>query len=367
MGFYQELKNIHTLAFYQDEVNEIEINNAINADVVSFQQFQYLLSVKVDSVLEKVAQKANVITTRHFGKTIQIYAPLYISNYCVNQCVYCGFKENQNIQRLQLSSSQICGSANVLTDMGINQILVLTGDAPHKSTLKYTAESCRLLRSYFDSISIEIPALDILGYKTMVDSGVDGLTIYQETYQETDYQKLHLKGPKKDFEFRLKAPQVACEAGIRKINIGCLLGLSDWRKDVSMLGAHASWLQKQFPGVELSVSLPRIRPEAGGFVPHCVVSDRELVQAIIALRCFLPGVGITISTRESAQFRDHILPLGVTKMSAGSVTSVGGYEKSKQESAAQFEISDSRSIAKFTENIKRNGYQPVFKDWQPIN
>ena len=222
-----------------------------------------------------------------------------------------------------------------------------------------------MLRDYFSSISVEIYSLTEDEYRELIDEGVDGLTIYQEVYDEDIYEKLHLKGPKKDYLFRLEAPERALSAGMRMVNIGALLGLNDWRKEVFFAGLHAKYLQHNFPEAEISISIPRIRPQVSGFEAASKVTDRNLVQIITALRVFLPRVGITLSTREGEFLRDHLLGLGITRMSAGSTTKVGGHtlEAGSIEDPEQFKIADNRSIGNIKEMLTSKGYQPVFKDW----
>ena len=223
-----------------------------------------------------------------------------------------------------------------------------------------------LFRSkYFPSVSIEIYAMETDEYAALVKSGVDGLTIYQETYDETLYATLHPRGPKKDFRYRLDAPERGCQAGMRVVNVGALLGLGDWRRDAFITGMHGAYLQDRYPNVDISVSLPRMRPHAGEFQPQSIVSDRDMVQTMLAMRIFLPRLGITVSTRESAEFRENILPLGVTKMSAGVSTAVGGHSQDGDK-VGQFDISDERSVAEMCAALRERGYQPVFKDWEPI-
>jgi len=247
----------------------------------------------------------------------------------------------------------------------LKHILILTGDARRMADLPYLKSCIKILAEYFTSIAIEIYALEEQEYGELIEAGVDSLTIYQETYNETLYNKLHVKGPKRDYRFRLDAPERACRATMRAVNIGALLGLDEWRREAFLTGLHAHYLQDQYPDVEVSVSLPRLRPHAGNYQPRSQVSDKNLVQIMLALRLFMPRAGITISTREAAVFRDNIIRLGVTKMSAGSSTKVGGHTIAKADTG-QFDISDERTVAEMKTYIEKLGYQPVFKDWQPI-
>lgn len=241
----------------------------------------------------------------------------------------------------------------------------MTGEAPKIAGVDYIKECCEILKSHFTSITIEIFALDTQEYRELVEAGVDGLTLYQETYNEALYKTLHLKGPKKDYRFRLDAPERGCLAGMRTVGIGALLGLDDWRKEAFLTGLHADYLQTRYPEVEISVSLPRIRPHVGSFDPACIVNDYHMVQIMTALRLFLPRCGITVSTRENESFRDNIMGLGVTKMSASSSTVVGGHTQ-KDENVGQFDISDQRNVDQMCLALQQHGFQPVFKDWHPL-
>jgi 2-iminoacetate synthase len=260
---------------------------------------------------------------------------------------------------------EVEAEAKVIASSGLKHILILTGDARKIASIDYLKDCIRILSRFFSSISIEIYALETSEYAELIEAGIDALTIYQETYNSDLYQKLHIKGPKADYRFRLDAPERACIAGIRSVNIGALLGLDDWRMDAFFTGIHAYYLQRFFPEVEVSTSLPRMRPHAGDFQPNNIISDKNLVQFMTAFRLFMPRAGITISTRESEGFRNNILRLGVTKMSAGSSTIVGGHTTSKNDTG-QFDICDHRTVAEMRELIMSQGYQPVFKDWQPI-
>jgi len=327
--------------------------------------FRSLLSASAGSSLEEMASKANELTVRHFGRVIYLYTPLYLSNYCTNQCVYCGFNVKNNLRRRTLTVAEVENEGKLIAETGLRHILVLTGESRQESPVAYIADCVSRLRRYFSSISVEIYPLEASDYETLIKAGADGLTIYQEIYDPVVYDRVHIKGPKKNYQFRLNAPERACLAGMRTVNIGVLLGLGDWRKEVFALGLHARYLQDKYPSTEINVSFPRIRPTLGGFQPEFPVRDRDMVQMILALRLFLPRVGITVSTREKAGFRDNLIRLGVTRMSAGSCTEVGGRLDGGGQDG-QFDISDTRSVAEMKEAILKQGYQPVFKDWVAI-
>jgi 2-iminoacetate synthase len=326
-----------------------------------------LLSPGNASSLEELAQTARELTLKNFGRTIQLYTPIYLSNYCDNRCLYCGFNSNNKITRRALSLEEVEKEARFISSTGLRHILILTGESRSMSPVSYIKDCVGILRKYFSSISIEVYPLTEGEYSLLVGAGVDGLTIYQEAYDETVYSRVHPDGPKSDYRFRLDAPERGARAGMRSVNIGALLGLNDWRSEVFLLGLHAKYLQDSFPDVEIGVSVPRIRPQAGSFKAAYKVSDADLVQIITALRIFLPRLGISISTRESPGLRENLIPLGVTRMSAGSTTCVGGHTiEENAPGAAQFDISDTRSVEEVKKLLERKGYQPVFKDWMQL-
>lgn len=330
------------------------------------EDFLALMSPAAMPFLEEMAQKGSRLTQQHFGRTIHLFTPLYLSNYCANHCVYCGFNTRNDIPRTQLELEQVEEEAKAIASMGLKHLLILTGEARKKASPEYLESCMAVLRKYFPSVSIEIYAMEEDEYARLVKAGVDGLTIYQETYDEELYATLHPRGPKKDFRFRLDAPERGCWAGMRVVNVGALLGLGDWRTDALITGMHAAYLMDKYPDVDISVSLPRMRPHAGEFQPTTIVEDRDMVQFMLALRIFLPRLGITISTRESAEFRENILPLGVTKMSAGVSTEVGGHSQDGDK-VGQFDICDERTVDEMCAALKQRGYQPVFKDWEPLD
>ncbi len=367
MSFYQDYltyKDIDIENFIAN-VNGDQVQRIIQKPVLNKSDFLFLLSPAAEPFIEEMAQRAHKISVHQFGRTIVLYTPMYLSNYCTNQCVYCGFNAKNKIERKQLTLEEVELEARAVSGTGLKHILILTGDAKNIASIDYLKDCLKILEKYFTSISIEIYALETTEYAELTSAGVDSLTIYQETYNETLYDEVHLKGPKKDYRFRMDAPERACEAHIRSVNIGALLGLYDWRYEAFITGLHAEYLQNKYPDVEFSISLPRMRPHAGGFQPEVITSDKNLVQIMTAMRIFLPRVGITISTRESAAFRDNIIRLGVTKMSAGSTTVVGGRTQDAG-NTGQFDISDHRSVDEMMLSIRELGYQPVFKDWQPV-
>jgi 2-iminoacetate synthase len=348
---------------YFDNIKPADVKRAIYEDTSDPMRYLTLLSPVASNFLEMMAQEARDITTRNFGRTIQLYTPLYLSNFCDNQCVYCGFNQDNSIQRGKLNIEEVKREADYIAGTGLRHILILTGDSRGQTPVSYIKENVEALKSYFNSISIEIYALEENEYKDLIKSGIDGLTLYQEVYDEGIYASLHPAGPKSDYHFRLDAPQRACAAGIRMVNIGVLLGLNKWREEVFFMGLHAKYLQDMFPSVEVGVSLPRIRPHAGDFQPLQDVTDQDIVQCMVALRIFQPRIGITLSTRESDSFRENVLPLGVTRMSAGSTTVVGGHTAIDGSGSEQFEIADERNVIEMRHMLLSKGYQPVMNDW----
>lgn len=368
MTFYDEISKFDNIDFsgMLSGVTEVQIARAISKSELQPPDFLALLSPRATDFLEQIAEAARAVTIRNFGRNIFLFIPLYLANYCVNHCVYCGFNADNNITRSKLTLPEVEREANAIAKTGMKHLLILTGESRLESPVSYIKDCVSILRKYFSSVSIEIYPLSTEEYAELIGAGIDGLTIFQEVYDRNIYARVHPQGPKHNYQFRLEAPERAGQAGIRTINIGPLLGLNDWRSEIFMTGLHAAYLQKKFPEIEVSISCPRMRPEVGGYEAEFPVSDRDLVQIILALRLFLPRAGITISTRENAEFRDNLVKLGVTKMSAASSTAVGGYSTTEH-TVGQFEISDHRSVDEVRLAIQQKGYKPIFKDWQDLS
>ncbi len=366
MSYYEERSKYNGFNFdsFFNNLTDDVIRKIIARNRLSVLDYLALLSPRAELFLEEMAQRAQRLTVQHFGRVIFLYTPMYLANYCVNQCLYCGFHVHNRLERKKLTLPEVEREAKIIAATGLKHILVLTGESRQQSPVSYIKECVEELKKHFTSISIEIYALEEAEYAELISAGVDGLTIYQEIYDEEEYARFHPAGPKSNYRFRLEAPERACRTGIRTVNVGALLGLGGWRAEAFFTGLHADYLQSRFPDVEVSISPPRIRPHLGGFQPEFDVSDKNLVQYMLAFRLFMPRGGITISTRERAELRDRLVKLGATKMSAGSCTAVGG--RSNQESTAQFEISDERSVKEMAEMLYAQGYQPVYKDWQLI-
>ncbi len=341
---------------------ERDVEAALQAERPSIEDFQALISPAAEKYLEPLAARSHQITRQRFGNNIQMYVPLYISNECTNGCIYCGFSHCNEVTRKTLTPEEIDREALALHRQEFRHVLVLTGEAPNAVRDEDLAAAIRRIRPLFSSISIEVYPMDIDGYRKMVDAGVDGLTIYQETYDPALYAKVHLYGKKRDFLWRLETPERGGMAGLRRIGIGALLGLGDFYIETFFTGLHGLFLAHRFWRTQVSVSFPRIRPAEGGFDPLYEVSDRQMVQGICAMRLLLPDCGLTLSTRESARFRDNLIPLGITQMSAGSCTAPGGYSH-QEEGTGQFSIDDDRSSEEISRVIRAKGYEAVWKDW----
>jgi 2-iminoacetate synthase len=313
-----------------------------------------------------MARKAHQLTVQYFGRTIQMFIPLYISNHCNNQCAYCGFNHNNPILRRKLTLAEIETEARAIARTGMQHVLFLTGEAHHITPMDYLIEAARCLKRHFASVAIEVYPLEVAEYRQLQDAGVDGMTVFQETYNQEVYKRVHLGGKKMDYHWRLDAPERAAQGGMRVVNIGALLGLAEPRSEIFFTGLHARYLENTYLETEVAISLPRFNEAEGDFQPDYLVNDKTFVQFMTALRIFLPRAGLTISTRESAAFRDRILPLGATRYSAGSSTGVGGYTEIKVEQTPQFEITDDRSVEEVAAAIVAHGYQPVYKDWDRI-
>lgn len=367
MSFYDGCSQFKDFDFdkFFSAVTDNDVVRVMNSENLSDMDLLILLSDKAANFLEQMAQQARQITLQNFGKTILLYTPLYLANYCVNHCVYCGFNVTNHIARKRLNLTEVEQEAKMIAATGLRHILILTGESRKHTPLLYIKECIEILKKHFHSISIEIYPLATDEYAELIAVGVDSLTIYQEVYNKETYSLLHLQGPKRDYKYRMDAPERACIAAIHNVNIGALLGLEEWRKESFFTALHAKYLQNKYSSTEIGISFPRMRPHAGEYQPKCAVSDRHLVQIMLAVRLYMPKAGITISTRERSAFRDNIIGLGVTKMSAGSSTEVGGYSL-EEKSTEQFNISDNRSVKEISQMLYDKGYQPVFKDWQTL-
>jgi 2-iminoacetate synthase len=368
MSFYKELTRYNCFDFtsFFERVTPEQVEAALAREKLSEKDFLALLSPAASGYLEAMARKAHILTEQFFGRTIQLFIPLYISNFCSNECIYCGFHRGNNISRKKLSLAEIEVEAKAIAATGMRHLLLLTGEAPGVTPIDYLEDAVRLLKKYFASVAIEIFPMDTDDYSRLQKAGVDGLTLYQEVYDEDRYALVHKAGKKTDFRYRLDAPERGARAGFRMVNVGPLLGLGEVRSEVFFCGLHAKYLDDTFLQTEIGLSLPRMNPAEGNYQPEFKADDRTFVQFMTALRCFLPRAGITVSTRESAAFRDNLIRLGVTRFSAGSCTGVGGYGERQDTGTPQFEITDERGVEEVVQAIRNAGYQPVYKDWDMI-
>ena len=339
-----------------------DVQHALQTSKRDLEDFKALISPAAMPFLEMLAQKSRQITQKRFGKTIQMYVPLYLSNECQNICTYCGFSFDNKIKRKTLNDQEVIAEVEVLKSMGFDHVLLVTGEASQTVGVPYLKRVIQLIRPYFSHISMEVQPLDETDYTELIAEGLNTVLVYQETYHEEDYKLHHPKGKKSNFQYRLETPERLGKAEIHKMGLGVLIGLEDWRTDCFYTALHLDYLEKTFWKTKYSISFPRLRPFSGGLEPKVVMSDAELVQLICAYRIFNEEVELSVSTRENEIFRENVVNLGITAMSAGSKTNPGGYKVDTQ-SLEQFEISDERSPAEIAQMIQNQGYEPVWKDW----
>lgn len=368
------------------------VRESMGRSQLSLADFAQLIAPAGAELLESLCRKSQALTRQRFGKVIRLFAPLYLSNECINNCKYCGFSRDNPILRVTLSVEEVVREARALKEKGFRNILLVAGEHPKFVSNGYMADCVRALHEEMPSISLEVGPMETEEYRSLVQAGADGLVVYQETYDRGIYAEMHTAGPKRNFDWRLETPERAYAAGFRRLGIGALYGLSDWRREAIAVAAHAEFLMRNCWKAQLTISLPRLRPCAGEFEPLTHMTDRELVQLVCAFRLFLPDAGLVLSTREPAKLRDGLIPLGVTLISAGSHTEPGGYtgagkekihhtergrivelaagssewatiEQKATNATGQFEIADERSAEEMAELIRRLGYEPVWKDW----
>ncbi|MFC1222767.1 2-iminoacetate synthase ThiH [Pedobacter sp. BG31] len=339
-----------------------DVENALNNQQRTLEDFKALISPAALPYLEDMAQISQRLTLDRFGRVIQMYIPLYLSNECNNICTYCGFSYDNKVRRRTLNSMEIMQEVAVIKGMGYDHVLLVTGEANQTVHTDYFKKVLDLISPHFAHISMEVQPLDVEDYEILIPHGLNTVLVYQETYHQDDYRKHHPKGKKANFLYRLETPDRLGQAGIHKMGLGVLIGLEDWRTDSFFTALHLSYLEKQYWQSKFSISFPRLRPFSGGLEPKVVMNDKELVQLICAYRLFNSEVELSISTRETENFRNHIIKLGITAISAGSKTNPGGYEVAPQ-SLEQFEISDERSAQEIAAMIRKQGYEPIWKDW----
>lgn len=343
--------------------SDVERALAGPAGSYSFQKLVALVSPAAENYLEQMAQLAHELTVQRFGRTIRLYAPLYLSNYCTNPCLYCGFSREHEFERTRLTIDQALDEARIVASEGFRELLLVSSEDRTFITVDYLAELARRMRDTFSSISIEVYQMSHDEYARLFEAGIEGVTLYQETYDRKAYGYYHGPGPKSDYDRRLGAADSIAAAGMREVGLGVLLGLTDWRAETLALAEHAHHIIKRYWQSHVSFSFPRLRPAYRVEDSHFTAfSDRNLVQMITALRLCFADVGLVLSTRERAALRDNLLSLGVTRLSAGSRTSPGGYA-GLTEATGQFEIDDKRTPGQVAAMIKQRGFEPVWKDW----
>ena len=360
-----------------------EVIQSLNTGNSKLSDFAKLISPAAVDYLEPLSRRSQGITQQRFGKVIRLFAPLYLSNECINNCSYCGFSRDNPILRVTLSVDEVVAEARALAAQGFRNILLVAGEHPKFISSDYLKDCVKALHEFVPAINLEVGPMETEKYKPLARAGAEGLVAYQETYDRPVYSEMHTAGPKKNFDWRMATPERAYAAGFRRLGIGALLGLGDWRWEALCVAAHAQWLLKHCWKAQLTVSLPRLRPCAGEFAPLVNVTDREFVQLTCALRLLLPDVGIVLSTREPARLRDGLFSLGITHSSAGSHTEPGGYTgagannlhhtergrnvglsgETEGHATGQFEIADERSPSEVSKVIQKLGYEPVWKDW----
>lgn len=366
------------------------VGEALRKPQLTLNDFAGLISPIAGDLLEALAQRSQLLTRQRFGKVVRLFAPLYLSNECINNCRYCGFSRDNSILRVTLSLDEVQREARALREQGFRNLLLVAGEHPKYVSNSYLGDCVRLLHRDWPSVNLEVGPMGTDDYRLLVQAGAEGLVVYQETYDRAVYHDMHTAGPKRNFDWRLETPERAYAAGFRRLGLGALFGLADWRREALCVAAHAEYLLKHCWKAQITISLPRLRPCAGEFQPLTHMADRELAQLVCAFRLMFPDVGLVLSTREPAKLRDGLIPLGITLISAGSHTEPGGYTGAGREkthhtvrgrivdtvgasewaanghatnATGQFEIADQRSPEEVAGLLRRLGYEPVWKDW----
>ena len=351
-------------SYKAEDYTASDVLRAIESDSCSLEDFKALLSPAAEPFLEQIARKARLETRKHFGNSAYFFTPIYISNYCENYCIYCGFNCHNKIKRAKLSMEEIHEEMKAMADTGLEEILILTGESRKASDVKYIGEACKIAKKYFKNIGIEVYPMNSDEYRYLRECGADYVTVFQETYNSDKYETLHLAGHKRIFPYRFNAQERALMGGMRGVAFAALLGLDDFRKDALGTGMHAYLIQRKYPWAEISISCPRLRPIINNAsINPKDVHEKQLLQIMCAYRLFLPFAGMTISTRERAEFRDNVVGLAATKISAGVSTGIGSHSESEDKGDAQFEIADTRGLDEIYESLKKRGIQPVMNDY----
>lgn len=351
-------------AYDYDQYTAADVKRALAHSQRTPEDFQALLSPAALPYLEKIAQAAQVETRKHFGNSVYMFTPIYIANYCENYCIYCGFNCHNKINRARLNAEEIEKEMQAIAATGLQEILILTGESRSKSDVEYIGEACKIARKYFKVIGLEIYPVNSDEYAYLHECGADYVTVFQETYNSDKYETLHLAGHKRIYPYRVNAQERALMGGMRGVGFGALLGLDDFRKDAFATGMHAWLLQRKYPHAEISFSCPRLRPIVNNDkINPMDVHERQLLQVMLAYRLFMPFAGMTISTRERADFRNHVIGLAATKISAGVSTGIGSHTEEEEQGDDQFEIADGRNVEEVVAAIKERGLQPVMNDY----
>ena len=351
-------------AYDYSKYTAADVKNALAHSERTPEDFRALLSPAALPFLEEIAQAAQTETRKHFGNSVYMFTPIYIANYCENYCIYCGFNCHNKINRAQLNAEEIEKEMAAIAETGLQEILILTGESRNKSTVEYIGEACKIARKHFKVIGLEIYPVNSDEYAYLHECGADYVTVFQETYNSDKYETLHLAGHKRIFPYRVNAQERAVKGGMRGVGFGALLGLDDFRKDAFATGYHAYLLQRKYPHAEIAFSCPRLRPIINNDrINPMDVHEPQLLQIICAYRIFMPFASITISTRECERFRDNIIQIAATKISAGVNVGIGGHSQEEEKGDEQFEISDGRSVDEIYQMIEDNGMQPVMTDY----
>ena len=344
---------------------KLDVEKALNAKNPSIEDFKALVSPAAKDYLEPMARMSRDITQRRFGKTIQFYVPLYLSNECSNHCIYCGFNHNNPIERKTLTDDELIEEIKAIKAMNMDNVLLLTGEHPSNVGVDYIENAIKLCRPYFSTINLEIFPMKEDEYARLIKAGINSVYVYQETYHEKMYKHYHPKGMKSNYQYRLETPERLARAGIHRVGFGALIGLEDWRVEMVFMAMHLKYMTKNYWRTKYAVAFPRIRPAEGGFKPNFIMSDKEYAQTIWAYRIFDNDIDISMTTRESKEFRSNFVSLGITSMSAGSKTEPGGYSKPNNE-LEQFHINDNRTEKEMEDMVKQQGYEVIYKDWDRI-
>ncbi|MDR0970958.1 MAG: 2-iminoacetate synthase ThiH [Bacteroidales bacterium] len=365
--FYDTIKDLSwekvTESIYNKTEKDVEL--ALSKKYLSIEDFKALISPSAEKYLETMASISREITQRRFGKVIQFYLPLYLSNECSNHCIYCGFNHNNPIKRKTLTEEEIIEELKAIKKMNMDNVLLLTGEYPSLVGVSYIEKAVELARCLFSTINLEVFPMKIEEYERLIKAGINSVYVYQETYNEKRYKIYHPKGMKSNYKYRLSSQERLALAGIHRCGLGALIGLEEWRTEMVFMAMHLRFMTKNYWRTKYAVAFPRIRPAEGGFQPNFIMSDKEFAQTIWAYRIFDNDVEISLTTREKPSFRDNLLSLGITSLSAGSRTEPGGYSKPNDE-LEQFHISDDRGEKEIEDMVKKQGYEVVYKDWDRI-